>query len=81
MSLANRVRTPPAAMHGLPCSVAVLLDTLKGDELEALRIMLGTPEKRGWSQRDIYEALTAEGHEVGYQSINRHRGGQCRCGK
>jgi hypothetical protein len=43
--------------------------------------MLGTPEKRGWSQRDIYEALTAEGHEVGFQSINRHRGGACRCAR
>ena len=68
-------------MHGTPCSVGALLDQLEGAELEALQTMLGTPEKRGWSQAEIYKALTAEGYEVGLQTINRHRGGQCRCSK
>lgn len=82
MSLAERVKTPPAtAIHGLPCSVGLLLDTLEGDELDALKAMLGTPEQRGWSQSDIYDALTSEGYEVGRQSINRHRSGRCRCGR
>jgi hypothetical protein len=68
-------------MHGSPCSVGALLGQLDGDELEALRLMLGTPDKRGWAAGDIYDALTAEGYAVSYQQINRHRGGKCRCPK
>lgn len=82
MALADRITAGrPVPIHGSPCSVGVLLDTLKGDELEALNLMLGTPERRGWSATDIYDALIAEGYEVGRQSINRHRGGKCRCAK
>jgi hypothetical protein len=54
----------------------VLLDTLKGDELAALQHILGS---RQWSQAMVWKALTDEGYEVGMQSINRHRGGRCRC--
>lgn len=82
MSLADRVKNPPGPPKtGYPCSVGELLRTLKGAELDALKIMLGTPEKRGWSASDIYKALTAEGHAVSDQQINRHRGGKCRCSK
>lgn len=79
MALADRITAPPAPMHGTPCSVGTLLDTLEGDELDALKTMLGTREQRGWSQDAIYDALTSEGYSVGRQSINRHRGGKCRC--
>ena len=79
MALADRLTEPPAPIHGTPCSVGVLLDTLEGAELEAFKAMLGTPEQRGWSQDAIYTALTDEGYRVGRQSINRHRGGRCRC--
>jgi hypothetical protein len=41
--------------------------------------MLGTSENPGWSEGEIYDALLAEGYVVGRQSINRHRGGRCRC--
>lgn len=81
MSLAKRIQEPPSRIHGLPCSVGTLLDTLEGAELEALKTMLGTPEQRGWSQSAIFEALKDEGYEVGRQSINRHRGGTCRCAR
>ena len=81
MSLSDRVKTPPRRNTGFDCSVGRLLDTLEDDELAALIEMLGTPEKRGWSQSDIYDALTAEGHEVGRQTINRHRAQACRCSK
>lgn len=83
MALADRVTNRPKPTNGLPCSIAVLLDTLEGDELEAFRAMLGTPGKRdGWSAAEIYEAVTAEGHSIGLQSINRHRSDppRCRCG-
>lgn len=81
MSLSERVTTAPPSKHGLPCSVAVLLNTLEGDELAALVAMLGNEEQRGWAAGDIYDALAAEGYKVGYQSINRHRGGKCRCSR
>lgn len=80
MSLADRLATTKQTQSGLPCSIGRLLATLKGDELAALEAMLGTPERRGWSQRDIYITLRAEGYEVGLQTINRHRAGMCRCG-
>jgi hypothetical protein len=79
MALADRLKNKPDTIHGKPCSVGVLLENLKGNELDALLTMLGTPEKRGWPEGDIYDALTAEGYSVGRQSINRHRGGRCRC--
>ena len=80
MALSDRItEARPAPIHGYPCSVGALLDTLEGDELEALKVMLGTREKPGWSAADIYAALTDEGYKVGHQTINRHRGGKCRC--
>lgn len=81
MALAERVNTPRVkAVSGYPCSVGALLDQLEGAERDALLTMLGTPQKRGWPASEIYSALRAEGHEVGHQTINRHRGGKCRCG-
>ena len=79
MALSDRLTAAPKPMHGTPCSVGTLLETLTGTELDALRTMLGTPEQRGWPASSIYDALVAEGHRVGYQQINRHRGGKCRC--
>lgn len=82
MSLSERVTETPERKHGLPCSVGQLLNTLEGPELSALVTMLGDPVKRdGWSAGDIYEALRAENYTVGLQTINRHRGSKCRCGK
>ena len=74
-------RTPPATIHGLPCSVGELLNTLEGAELAAFKVMLGTPEKRGWSATAIWQACQDEGHQIGLQSVNRHRGGKCRCAR
>lgn len=79
MSLSERAKIKPVRTYGTPCSVGHLLETLEGAELDAFLAMLGTPEQRGWSARDIYVAVTAEGHEIGFQSINRHRGGNCKC--
>jgi hypothetical protein len=79
MALSDRLKAPTKPMHGTPCSVGALLENLAGAELDALRTMLGTPDARGWSASAIYDALIAEGHSVGYQQINKHRGGKCRC--
>lgn len=78
MALSDRVKAPAPNMAGMPCSVGVLLDTLTGDERDALTHMLAS---RAWSQAMVWKALTDEGYEVGMQSINRHRGGKCRCAK
>ena len=79
MALSDRVNQHSPVMHGLPCSIGALLERLEGDERDALLTMLGTPERRGWSQHQIYDALTAEGYQVGRQTVNRHRARHCRC--
>lgn len=82
MALSERLAQPTEAIHGYPCSVGALLATLKGDELEAFKVMLGDPVKRdGWTASAIYDAVTAEGHKVAWSQINKHRGGRCRCAK
>jgi hypothetical protein len=69
------------SQHGTPCSIGELLQKLEGEELDAFREMMGTPTRRGWPASEIFDALVAEGHHVGYQQINKHRGGRCRCDK
>ena len=76
MGLADRLSSTPPRRTGLPCSVGALLDKLPADEADALEQMLHT---LGWSAARIYEALAAEGHEVGRQTIGRHRSRACRC--
>lgn len=78
MALSDRIESTPQRIHGLPCSVGALLDRLNNDERAALEKML---HELGWSAARIYEALTAEGYEVGRQSIGRHRSRSCRCFK
>lgn len=85
MALADTVAaTPPApGKHGLPCSVGEIERQLEGRDLEALHILLygpsGTPGGRGRSANEVYDILRAEGFKVAQQTINRHRGGRCRC--
>lgn len=78
MSLSDRLKDTPQRIHGLPCSIGQLEDTLQGDELAALQSML---HELGWSAQRIYDALVSEGHHVGAQTINRHRARSCRCFK
>lgn len=76
MSLADRVTAPPPPIHGIPCSIGALLDTLAGDELAAFQHMLGSSD---WTATAVYDAVRDEGYVIGRQSINRHRGRKCRC--
>lgn len=78
MALADRLSNTPQRIHGLPCSIGALEDRLEGDERKALDAML---HELGWSANRIYAALTAEGYDVGQQTINRHRSKACRCFK
>ncbi len=71
---------PPQPTTGMPCSVASLIAKLDGEERDYfLTEMLGTRDEPGWTAPAIYDAVRAEGHEIGLQSINRHRGEKCRC--
>lgn len=80
MALADRINGHTGRpTPGPRCSVGLLLARLEGDELAALETMLGTTERVGWTEGQIYDALTAEGYRVGRQTINRHRGGRCSC--
>lgn len=78
MALADRLDNTPGRIHGLPCSVGALEQRLQGEEADALQAML---HALGWSARRIHDALAAEGYDVGYQTINRHRSRACRCFK
>lgn len=78
MALTDRLDDTPQRQPGLPCSMGALIDMLDGDEAAALNKML---HELGWSAARIYDALAAEGHEVGRQTIGRHRSRACRCFK
>lgn len=79
MALADRLKERPQITP--QCSLGKLLTDLDGAELAALKVMLGTPKQWGWTAPEIYEALRAEGHGIGFKVINQHRGGTCRCSK
>lgn len=78
MALTDRLADTPQRITGLPCSVGALEETLEGKEADAFHAMLYT---LGWSQERIYAAVTAEGYDIGRQTINRHRSRACRCFK
>jgi hypothetical protein len=78
MALSDRLESTPQRIQGLPCSIGALLDRLPENEQGALNSML---HELGWSASRIYDALSAEGLEVGRQSIGRHRSRACRCFK
>lgn len=64
----------------MPCSIGGLYVKLGNDqtEIDALNRIL---YDLGWHAGQVYDALASEGHTVGRQSINRHRGKKCRCFK
>lgn len=78
MALSDRLTAPPPPIHGLPCSIGALLDSLDDAEAKALQQML---DSTAWNATMIYDAVRDEGHMIGRQSINRHRGRKCRCFK
>lgn len=77
MSLSERAaRGPAPVVHGHPCSVGEVHAKLAPEEAAALDLML---TDRSWTAGQIFEALGAEGHVVGRQTVARHRGRKCRC--
>jgi hypothetical protein len=86
MGLAQVVASNPPApgRTGTPCSVGHLLNTLNGDDQDALLLILYGEERqrggRGRPASEVFRLVTAAGHDVSQQQINRHRSGACRCG-
>lgn len=78
MSLADRLQSgPPTTMHGLPCSIGVLLDRLDDDERAALDTMMAD---QSWSAGGIADAVAKEGHgRLSHQMVRKHRRRECRC--
>ncbi len=76
MALAQHAPTISRPIHGLPCSIGRLLTTLNPDDVSTLADCLADDD---WTNEMIYQLVTADGHDVGRQSIGRHRRGQCRC--
>ena len=85
MAFSTRVKNPPATIHGTPCSVGEVIKKLSKPEAAAFEQMLTATRPHSdrwlWSEADIYDAVRDEGHEIGRQSINRHRSGKCRCAR
>lgn len=90
MALADRIANPPLTVHGVPCSVAKLIEdaAAKGaKELADLQFIMygraGLTEPargyKGWTEREVFDAVTKEGYEVAQSQINEHRGKRCRC--
>ena len=77
MALADRASTILKPIHGTPCSVGQLLTTLDAEDVKFLADVLA--DHIDWSSEKIYALLTADGHDVGRQSIGRHRRHCCRC--
>lgn len=77
MGLADTLKTPPPVRRSV-CAIGRLLETLRGEELAALRVALANPE---WSNAALARALTDEGHSIGQQASANHRAGRCSCVK
>lgn len=77
MGLADTLKTPPPVRRSV-CAVGRLLETLRGDELAALRAALVNTD---WSNVALSNVLADEGHNVSHQVMQRHRSGACTCNK
>lgn len=80
MGLADTLADAPEPYRGgLPCPVRLILDTLPGKDRAALEAALDRGS--GWQNKQLAEALAAEGVKAQPDSLGRHRRGDCRCGR
>lgn len=75
---AKAPRTPPKT--GTPCSIGEVYRALGDDdtELSGFNALL---YEQGKSGSEVYDDITAEGFDIGVQTVNKHRGRRCRCFK
>ncbi len=63
---------------GPRCTIWTLLhETLNDTDAAELQTAL---DDRGIPARAIADVMTAAGHRIGDQTVNRHRAGRCSCG-
>ena len=80
VSLAEKLKEATRTGPGLPCGVAVLLESLQGEDKEALDLIFSTKSVRGTiPNTKIHKILISEGHDIAFASIRLHRGQRCRC--
>lgn len=78
MPLASRQQTK-SAMHGTPCSIGLVYEDVADNPVE-LRELNTLLYDEGNTAGQVFEYLTVDGgYDVGFQSVNRHRGQRCRC--
>ena len=80
MSLAEKLKEATRTGPGLPCGVAVLIETLEGEDRKALEIIFSTKSVRGTvPNTKLHKILISEGHDIAFASIRHHRAQACRC--
>jgi hypothetical protein len=77
MALATRNQAPPAK-NGTPCSIAVVYEAVAADPAE-LRELNAILYEEGNTQAQVFKYLTDDGYTIGFQTVNKHRGKNCRC--
>lgn len=73
--LADRIAATERRQKGPRCRVAHVFAVLDGTDTEALQAALDDPTI---TARQILDALQPD-HDIGLQSLIRHRQGTCRC--
>lgn len=78
MSLAQSLEAEKAASRKGPlCGIAVVLNRVSDADATALRTYLA--ERDTVTTAAIHRALIRENHQVGKNTIERHRRGECSC--
>jgi hypothetical protein len=80
MSLAEKLKEATRTGPGLPCGVAVLLESLEGEDKKALELIFSTKSIRGTvPNTKLHKILISEGYDIAFASIRHHRAQACRC--
>ncbi len=80
MSLAEKLKEATRTGPGLPCGVSVILESLKGEDKEALELIFSTKSVRGTiPNTKLHKILISEGYDIAFASIRHHRAQACRC--
>jgi hypothetical protein len=79
--LAEKVSELSAPQFGLPCGVSKVMTKMDKDDKSTLELILfpQSEKVKRFSNRQIYELLLSENHDVAQSSIALHRRRQCRC--
>lgn len=79
--LAEKVSELSAPQFGLPCGVSKVMKKMDKDDKSTLELILfpQSEKVKRFSNRQIYELLLSENHDVAQSSIALHRRRQCRC--